>query len=142
MLKRILFAFLLATSAAFSQNLNNFPWWNHPPLVAELKLSENQTQKIHQIVHSYRNRLLDARNSVQKAEGDLADIMNDQTVDTNAAKPVIDRLATSRANAIRVFTEMSVELRSVLTLDQWRQLVRRWDEQSHNANKRDTETTP
>jgi hypothetical protein len=41
---------------------------------------------------------------------------------------VIERVSAARANSSRVLLEMSVQLRSVLTLDQWRQLVRRWDE--------------
>ncbi len=113
--------------SAFAQNRANFPWWNSP-VKNDLGLSPEQNQKIRQIVRSYRDRLLDARNSVQKAEGDLEDILNDQDVSAETARPVIERLATARANANRVFLEMSVQLRSVLTFDQWRQLVRRWDE--------------
>jgi hypothetical protein len=44
------------------------------------------------------------------------------------AKPVIEKVSQARANSSRVFLEMSIQLRSVLTLDQWRILVRRWDE--------------
>jgi hypothetical protein len=65
---------------------------------------------------------------VQKAEGDLDDLLNDPEVNMDQARPVIERLAAARANSTRVFLEMSVQLRSVLTLDQWRILVRRWDE--------------
>jgi hypothetical protein len=99
-------------------------------------------QRIRQIVRSYRSRLLDARNNVSKAEGDLEDIINDPEVSTDAARPVIERLATARANSSRVFLEMSVELRSVLTLDQWRQLVRRWDELQKRKKPSDTQAPP
>jgi hypothetical protein len=34
----------------------------------------------------------------------------------------------ARANTTRVFTSMSVEIRAVLTAEQWRALVKRWDE--------------
>ncbi len=110
-----------------AQNRANFPWWNSP-VVRDIGLSPDQNHRIRETVRSYRNRLLDARNNVLKAEGDLEDVMNSPEVDPNAAKPVIERLASARAASSRVFLEMSVRLRSVLTLDQWRQLVRRWDE--------------
>jgi Spy/CpxP family protein refolding chaperone len=118
----VLFAF-----PAIAQNRANFPWWNSP-VRADLGLTPSQDQKIRQIVRSYRERLLDARNASVKAEQELEDILNDPEVNTEAAKPVIEKLAAARANSARVFLDMSVQLRAVLTLDQWRILVRRWDE--------------
>jgi hypothetical protein len=118
---------LMTTMASFGQNRANFPWWNSP-IVGDLGLSQTQSQKIRQIVRSYRSRLLDARNGVQKAEGDLEDLLNDPEGATEPSEPVIKRVADARANLARVFLAMSVQLRGVLTLDQWRQLVKRWDE--------------
>lgn len=118
---------LAAAAFASAQNRANFPWWNSP-VTADLNLSPAQSQKIHQIVRSYRDRLFDARNNQQKAEAELEDLLNDPEVTPEAARPVIERAATARANTTRTFLEMSVRLRSVLTLDQWRILVRRWDE--------------
>lgn len=88
-------------------------------------------------MRSYRDRLLDARNTETKAQGALEDLMNDADVDLEAAKPVIERLSNARAATSRVFLEMNMQIRSVLTLDQWRQLVRRWDEVQR---KRPTDT--
>ena len=124
----ILVLFCLAAAAfAPAQNRANFPWWNSP-VTADLNLSAAQSQKIHQIVRSYRDRLFDARNNQQKAEAELEDLLNDPEVTPDGARPVIERAATARASTTRIFLEMSVRLRSVLTLDQWRILVRRWDE--------------
>ena len=125
--RRILVLALLAAVSGVAQNRANFPWWNSP-VVQDLGLNAAQSQKIRQVVRSYRDRLLDARNAVQKAEGALEDLMNEPEVDPEAAKPVIERVSAARANSSRVLLEMSLQLRSVLTLDQWRQLVRRWDE--------------
>lgn len=127
MIVRILLALLIGTLGLQAQNRANFPWWNSP-VVRDLHLTEAQSQKMHQIVRSYRNRLFDARNASQKAQADLEDLLNDQNITLEQARPVIDRVASARENATRVFLEMSVQLRSVLTMDQWRTLVRRWDE--------------
>ena len=94
----------------------------------QLGLTQAQKQHIHQIVRSYRSRLLDARNNATKAELDLQDVLNEQDASPQAIQGVIQRASEARAGASRVFLEMSFQLRSVLTLDQWRQLVRRWDE--------------
>jgi Spy/CpxP family protein refolding chaperone len=134
---------LLGLSAVFSaaaQNRANFPWWNSP-VVKDLGLTPAQSQKIRQIVRSYRDRLLDARNNVQKAEGALEDLINEPEVDPDAAKPVIERVSAARANSTRVFLEMSVQMRAVLTLDQWRLLVRHWD-QVQRKRATDTQVPP
>ncbi|HLH03335.1 MAG TPA: periplasmic heavy metal sensor [Bryobacteraceae bacterium] len=134
---------LLVAACAFSlraQNIENFPWWNQP-VRDQIGLTSEQSEKIRQIVRAHRNKLLDARNNTLKAEGDLQDVMNGPQVDPAQAKAVIDRLAAARAESSRVFLEMSVELRSVLTLDQWRQLVRRWD-QEHRAKAKQGEALP
>ena len=122
-----LFVFLLLTVLASAQNRANFPWWNSP-VAREIGLTPDQRQRIHQTVRSYRARLLDARNEVLKAEGDLEDVMNDDQVNRDQAKGAIERVAGARAASSRVFLEMSVQLRAILTLDQWRMLVKRWDE--------------
>ncbi len=129
-MRRKVCTLLLALATAvfcYAQNRANFPWWNSP-VTADLNLSPAQTQKIHQIVRSYRDRLFDARNNQQKAEADLEDLLNDPEVSPETARPVIERVALARANASRVFLDMSVQLRGVLTLDQWRILVRRWED--------------
>jgi len=126
--------------SVFGQNRANVPWWNSP-VVDDLNLTAAQQQKIHQIVRSYRNRLFDARNEHQKAVMSLEDILNEPEVNLEAAKPVIDRVTAAQANASKVFLQMSTELRSVLTLDQWRQLVKRWDE-VQKKKKNDLQVPP
>jgi hypothetical protein len=138
----VLFLFLMLPAASFAQNRANFPWWNSTVVDdRDLKISPEQKQKIHQIVRSHRAALLDARNAVQKAEGDLEDLLNDPAIPSETAKPVIEKVAEARANSSRVFLEMSLQLRGVLTLEQWRILVRRWDEVK-NKKPRDTQVSP
>ncbi|HXE13516.1 MAG TPA: periplasmic heavy metal sensor [Bryobacteraceae bacterium] len=103
----------------------NFGWWNSQ-VTRDLHLSQDQEKQIREIVSSYRGQLIDARASVQKAEGELQDILNSDHVDLKQSQPTIDKLAKARAESTRVFTEMSLRLRTVLTLDQWHELVERW----------------
>jgi Heavy-metal resistance len=142
---RFLRALVLLTVAAtilLAQNRVNFPWWNSPIIDdPQLALTQAQKHRIRQIVRSYRNRLLDARNNANKAEQEIEDLLNDQDVTPQAAQPAIERAAEARAGASRVFLEMSFQLRSVLTLDQWRQLVRRWDE-VQRKKPQDTQVPP
>ena len=125
-LRAFLVVILVAASAS-AQIRAEFPWWNSP-VVNDIGLSPEQTTRIRSIVRSNRNHLLDARNNVQKAEGALEDVMNDDHLAPESVKPLIDHLANARAESTRAVLEMNIELRSVLTLDQWRVLIRRWEE--------------
>ena len=137
---KTLLLIVLAASLAGAQNLENFLWWNRP-VRDQIGLSAEQNEKIREIVRAHRDRLLDARNNVLKAEGDLEDMMNGEHVDPKQAKGVIDKLAEARAASSRAYLDMSVELRSVLTLDQWRKLVQHWVEQERKRPK-DTQVPP
>ncbi len=140
-MKKLALLLLLSVPAVVSaQNRANFPWWNSP-VKRQIGLSADQSQRINQIVHSYRDRLLDARNNALKAQGDLEEILNSAEINPSQAKTVIDRVASARAASSRVFLEMSIKLRSVLTLDQWRQLVLRWDEMQRKKPN-DTQSEP
>jgi Spy/CpxP family protein refolding chaperone len=144
-MSRLVRVFVLLVAAAgflLAQNYANFPWWNSPfANDPALGLTPAQKQRIRQIVRSYRNRLLDARNNANKAELDLDDLLNDPDASPQAAQVVIQKAADARAIASRVFLEMSFQIRGVLTLDQWRELVRHWDE-VRKKRPQDTQVPP
>lgn len=142
--RRFLTLVVLAAAAlpSFGQNTTTLPWWTSP-VVTDIGLSHEQTQRIRQIVRSYRDRLFDARNASRKAEADLQDIMNDSNVSLAQARPAIERLARARAETTRLFTAMSIEIRAVLTPAQWHELIKRWDEVKRTKRPNsDTEFVP
>jgi len=143
MLLRLIAVLLLAAAAVpvLAQNTTDLPWWTSP-VVQDLGLTQEQTQKIREIIRSYRNRLFDARNNASKAQADLQDLLDEPTVTVATARNAIERLAQTRAENTRVFTQMSVELRSVLTLTQWRELVKRWGDVQRTKKQRDTQVAP
>jgi len=124
---KVVVVLLFCSFFANAQNRAQVPWWNSP-VANEIGLTQQQMQRIRQIVRSYRDRLFDVRNNVQKAEAALDDLLNDPGMNAEAAKPIIDRIAQARANSSHVFLEMSTHIREVLTYEQWRQLVQRWEE--------------
>lgn len=100
------------------------PWWDGP-VVNGLNLSEVQRKQIQATTRDYRNRLVDARAALQKAEGDLDDVFNGDTVDQRRANDAINRLANARGELTKVMSQMSLQLRQVLTAEQWQELQRR-----------------
>ena len=105
-----------------------FPWWDSP-LVNGLDLSDAQRGQIASVIREYRGRMLEVRRSVQKAETDLEDVFNQDTMDQRRGAEAIDHLTKARADMTKSVSEMSLRMRAVLTSQQWQQLQRRQREQ-------------
>ena len=101
-----------------------FPWWDSP-LVRDLNLTEDQRRQVQQVVRDYRGKLIDARAAVEKAEGDVEDLFNEDQLDARRAGETVDKLVASRGEMTRAFAQMSLKLRTLLTPQQWRELRRR-----------------
>ena len=101
-----------------------FAWWDSP-IVNDLKVTDDQKKQIKTIVRDYRNKLIDMRAAVEKADGDLNDILNEDKIDMKRATDAVDKMATAKADLNRNLTLMSVSLRAVLTPTQWKELQKR-----------------
>jgi Spy/CpxP family protein refolding chaperone len=100
-------------------------WWDSP-MAEGLNLTDAQRKQIQDTIREYRNRLVDARAAVEKAEGDLEDYFNAENgIDQRKASEAIDHLANARAELTRVISQMSLRLRAVLTNQQWAELRKR-----------------
>jgi len=101
-----------------------FPWWDGP-MVDGLDLTDAQRAQIHSVVQEYRGRMMEVRVAVQKAENDLEQVFNEDTVDQRRGSEAIDRLTKARADMTKSVSEMSLRMRAVLTSQQWQELQRR-----------------
>jgi Spy/CpxP family protein refolding chaperone len=101
-----------------------FNWWDSP-IANDLNLSEDQKSQIRATVKEYRTKLIDLRASVEKAEIEVEDHFNADTLDQKKASDALDKLNSARGEMTRNLAQMSLRLRSVLTIDQWRELQKR-----------------
>jgi Spy/CpxP family protein refolding chaperone len=111
-----------------------FPWWDSP-IVNGLDLTDAQRTQIRSVTREYRGRMLEVRNAVQKAEGDLEAVFNEDTQDPRRGSEAIDRLTKARADMTRSVSEMSLRMRAVLTTQQWQELQRRQGSRIENAGR-------
>lgn len=100
------------------------PWWNSP-LVQNLELSDTQRKEIRTTVREYRGHLMDLREAVQRADGDLEIALGESTPDQRKANEAIEHLATARAELTRTISQMTLRLRTILTNEQWQELQKR-----------------
>jgi Spy/CpxP family protein refolding chaperone len=107
-----------------AQTPGMFPWWDSP-LARDLKLSDDQRTQIRATVREYRDSLIRLRADVERAEAAFRDVLDEESLDRAAGERAIEQLVASRAELTRLFSEMSLKMRSVLTAEQWQQLRER-----------------
>lgn len=123
MKKLMLLALSLAT-LSWGQALDNFAWWESP-IAQNLNLTPEQQKQIQATVREYRDRLIEQRAAVQKAEANLMDLMNEDQVNEAKSREMVEKVVAARAELMRTVSLMSLRLRTVLTPQQWQELRRR-----------------
>lgn len=126
---RTIVLLLLATLPMAAQMPRGIMNWWDSPLARDLNLSADQQQQIRETIREFRPKLIDLRAATEKAEIEVEDAFNDETLDQQRANEAIERLANARADLIRTVSQLSLRMRGVLTQDQWSQLRSRQQQQ-------------
>ena len=97
-------------------------WWQNSEVAKKLQLSGAQTTQLDQIFYDHRVKLIDYGAEMEKEDLKLqtlldADVPNEGQIDTQ-----VDQVLSARGKLEREFTMMNLDLRKVLSLEQWRQL--------------------
>ena len=100
------------------------PWWNSR-LVQDLNLTEAQQGDIRAAVREYRDKIVEIRSAMQRADGEVESAFAENPVDQRKAADAIERLSTARGDLTRTLSLMSLKLRTILTAEQWQELQRR-----------------
>ena len=123
-MKRLVLLFALAATLGFGQALEDFAWWDSP-IAQNLNLTPEQQKQIRGTVREFRDRLIEQRAGVQKAEAGFMDFLNDDQINEAKAKEAVERLVVARGDLMRSVSQLSLKLRAVLTPQQWQELRRR-----------------
>lgn len=123
-MKKLVGLLVFCATLAWAQSPEMTAWWDSP-VVQNLNLSRDQQIQIRTRVREYRDRLIERRAAVQKAEGNLQDVMNEDQVNEARAQEAIDRVVAARGDLLRSVSQMSLRLRLVLTPEQWQTLKAR-----------------
>jgi Spy/CpxP family protein refolding chaperone len=121
----VLIALFLMSGVSHAQMARSFfPWWEMG-FTRDLNLSEQQQQQIREILRENRSKMIDMRAAMEKAEGDVEDLFEESNIDQRKANDVVERVVSARSNMTRQFTMMSLQMRRVLTNEQWKDLQTR-----------------
>jgi Spy/CpxP family protein refolding chaperone len=120
-MKKLIGLFVFCVALTCAQSPETTAWWDSP-VAQNLNLSRDQQTQIRTRVREYRDRLIEQRAAVQKAEGNLQDVMDESPVNEGRAREAIDNVVAARGELLRTVSQMSVRLRMVLTPEQWQTL--------------------
>jgi periplasmic protein CpxP/Spy len=97
-------------------------WWNNPKLVEKLKLTDDQRKAMDQIFQEHREKLVDLRGNVEKAEIEMEPLVRADQPNEQAVMAQIDKVAQARAELEKANARFLFALRAKLTPDQWKQV--------------------
>jgi len=106
-------------------------WWNNPEMVEKLKLTEAQRKAMDGILLEHREKLVDLRGNVEKAELEMEPLMGEEQPNEGKILAQIDKVAQARAELEKANARFLLAIRGKLTPEQWKQL------QAERGNRRE-----
>lgn len=96
--------------------------WNDPVIIERLKLTDDQRKAMDAILLDHREKLIDMRANVEKAELGLQPLIQADQPNESAILAQIDKVAQARADLEKANARFLLALRAKLTPDQWKAL--------------------
>jgi Spy/CpxP family protein refolding chaperone len=126
-MKKLLIVTVVLALAAPLAGANEFDlppgkWWENPRLVEHIGLAEEQQDQIREVVFTYARRMIDLKADVEKAGLDLAESVDQEIFDPAPVRAAHAVFQTARHKLENERFEMLLEVRQILTYEQWRRI--------------------
>ena len=97
-------------------------FWNNPKIVERLKLTDEQRKAFDGILLEHREKLIDLRAGVEKAELEMEPLIGADQPDEGRILAQIDKVAQARAELEKANARYLLAIRGKLTPEQWKQV--------------------
>jgi len=97
-------------------------WWRDPEISKKLQLADGQVQQLDQIFYDHKVKLIDYGAEMEKQDLKLQNLLDADAPNEGEIGSQVDLVLAARGKLEREYTFMNLDLRKVLSLDQWRQL--------------------
>jgi Spy/CpxP family protein refolding chaperone len=95
-------------------------WWNNPKVIERLKLTDEQRKTFDGILLEHREKLIDLKAGVEKAELEMETLVGADQPDEARILAQIDKVAQSRAELEKANARFLLAIRNKLTPEQWK----------------------
>jgi Spy/CpxP family protein refolding chaperone len=97
-------------------------WWQNSDIAKKLQLGDGQISQLDQIFYDHKLKLIDYGAEMEKQDLKLQTLLDADVPNEGQVESQVDQVLAARGKLEREFTMMNLDLRKVLSLDQWRQL--------------------
>jgi Spy/CpxP family protein refolding chaperone len=97
-------------------------WWQNSEIAKKLQLNDGQISQLDQIFYDHKVKLIDYGAEMEKQDLKLQTLLDADVPNDGQVEAQVDQVLATRGKLEREFTLMNLDLRKVLSLDQWRQL--------------------
>jgi Spy/CpxP family protein refolding chaperone len=97
-------------------------WWQNSEIAKKLQLSDGQITQLDQTFYDHKLKLIDYGADMEKQDLKLQALLDADVPNEGQVEAQVDQVLAARGKLEREFTFMNLDLRKVLSLDQWRQL--------------------
>jgi Spy/CpxP family protein refolding chaperone len=110
------------TGATFVYRGELGKWWQNSNIAKKLQLSDGQIAQLDQTFYDHKLKLIDYSADMEKQDLKLQTLLDADVPNEGQVEAQVDQVLAARGKLEREFTFMNLDLRKVLSLDQWRQL--------------------
>jgi Spy/CpxP family protein refolding chaperone len=97
-------------------------WWQNSDIAKKLQLGDGQIGQLDQTFYDHKLKLIDYGADMEKQDLKLQALLDADVPNEGQVEAQVDQVLAARGKLEREFTLMNLDLRKVLSLDQWRQL--------------------
>jgi len=97
-------------------------WWENSDVASKLKLTEAQVSQLDKTFYEHRLKLIDYGAEMQKQDLKLQTLLDQDMPNLDQVSAQVDQVLAARSKLEREFTMMNLDLRKVLSVEQWKQL--------------------
>ncbi len=116
------FALLLATSAFAGPDLPPGKWWRRPEIVQQLGITEDQQTRLENIFRGAAADLIDLKAEVDKQSVQLRGELDQPVLNRGNIQRIAAKLNEARGHLFERELMMLIDMRGVLTDQQWKQM--------------------
>jgi len=106
-------------------------WWKNSDIAQKLQLNSGQVSQLDEIYYQHRLKLIDYGAEMEKQDMKLQNLLDADVPNEGQISTQVDQVLSARGRLEREFTMMNLDLRKVLSLDQWKQLKAMHAEHGH-----------
>ena len=97
-------------------------WWKDSNIAKKLQLSDGQVTQLDQTFYDHKVKLIDYGAAMEKEDLNLQKLLDADVPNEGLVETQVDQVLAARGKLEREYTMMNLDLRKVLSIEQWRRL--------------------